>query len=63
MLCAFMGKRVPLIPIYPKIHVNGRRKITQNTIKVDAETKESKRKIEEKPDGRYKEGQDRKKPK
>jgi hypothetical protein len=42
---------------------NGRRKITQNSIELDAETKESTRKIEEKPDGRYKEGQEGKKPK
>jgi hypothetical protein len=33
---------------------NGRRKITQNSIEVDAETKE--RKTEEKLDGRYKGG-------
>jgi hypothetical protein len=39
---------------------NGRRKITQNSIKVDAETKESMRKTEEKLDGRYKEGHGRK---
>jgi hypothetical protein len=31
---------------------NGRRKITQNSIEVDAETKESRRKTEEKLDGR-----------
>jgi hypothetical protein len=36
---------------------NGRRKITQNSIEVDAETKESTRKTEEKLDERYKEGQ------
>ena len=42
---------------------NGRRKITQNSIKVDAETKENTRKTEEKLDGRYKEGRERKKPK
>ena len=42
---------------------NGRRKITQNSIEVDAETKESMRKTEEKLDRRYKEGQERKKPK
>jgi hypothetical protein len=35
---------------------NGKRKITQNNIEVDAKTKESTRKTEEKPDGRYKEG-------
>ena len=35
---------------------NGRRKFTQNSIEVDAETKESTRKTEEKLDGRYKEG-------
>jgi len=34
----------------------GRRKITENSIEVDAETKESTRKTEEKLDGRYKEG-------
>jgi len=42
---------------------NGRRKITKNRIEVDAETKESTRKTEEKLDGRYKEGHERKKPK
>ena len=42
---------------------NGRSKITQNSIEVDAETKESTRKTEEKLDGRYKEGHERKKPK
>jgi hypothetical protein len=45
---------------YPE---NGRRKISQNSIEVDAETKESTRKTEEKLDGRYKEGHERKKPK
>jgi hypothetical protein len=35
---------------------NGRRKITQNSIEVDAKTKEGMRKNEEKLDGRYKEG-------
>ena len=39
---------------------NGRRKITQNSIAVDAETKESTRKTEEKLDGRYKDGHERK---
>jgi hypothetical protein len=42
---------------------NGRRKITQNSIKVDAEIKASTRETEEKPDGRYKEGLERKKTK
>ena len=42
---------------------NGRRKITQNSIEVDAVTKESMRKTEEKLDGRYKEGHEWKKPK
>jgi hypothetical protein len=42
---------------------NGRRKITQNSNEVEAETKESMRKIEEKLDGRYKEGHEQKKPK
>jgi hypothetical protein len=42
---------------------NGRRKITQNGIEVDAETKESTRKTKEKLKGRYKEGHERKKPK
>jgi hypothetical protein len=32
---------------------NGRRKITQNSIEVDAETKESMRKTEEKLDGKF----------
>ena len=41
---------------------NGRRKIIQNSIEVDAET-ESPRKTEEKLDGRYKEGHEQKKPK
>jgi hypothetical protein len=42
---------------------NGRRKITQKSIKVNAESKESMRKTEEKLNGRYKEGHERKKPK
>jgi hypothetical protein len=42
---------------------NGRRKIAQNNIEVDAKTKESTRKTEEKLDGRNKEGHERKKPK
>jgi len=42
---------------------NGRRKIIQNSIEVDAETKESTRKTEEKQDGMYKEGHERTKPK
>jgi len=41
---------------------NGRRKITQNSIEVDAETKESTRKTEEELDERYEEGHERKKP-
>jgi len=41
---------------------NGRRKITHNSTEVDAETKESTRKTEEKLEGRYKEGHERKKP-
>jgi len=40
---------------------NGRRKITQNSIEVEAETKQSMRKTEEKLDGKYKEGHERKK--
>ena len=43
--------------------LDGRRKITQTSIEVDAETKESMSKTEEKLDGRYKEGNERKKPK
>jgi hypothetical protein len=43
--------------------MNGRRKITQNSIEVDAETKRSTRKTEEELDGRYKEGLEGKKPK
>jgi hypothetical protein len=35
---------------------NGRRKVTQNSIEVDAETKESMKKTEAKLDGRHKEG-------
>jgi len=42
---------------------NGRRKITQISIEVDAETKESTRKTEEKLDRGSKEGHERKKPK
>jgi hypothetical protein len=42
---------------------NGRRKIDQNSIKVDAKTKESTGKTEEELDGRNKEGHERKKPK
>jgi len=45
---------------YPKMvrpcPKNGRRKITQNSIEMDAETKESTRKTEENLGGRYKEG-------
>jgi hypothetical protein len=41
---------------------NGRKKITQNSIEVDTETKESTRNTEEKLNGRYKEGHERKKP-
>ena len=40
-----------------------RRKFTQNSTEVDAETKESTRKTEEKLDGMYTEGHERKKPK
>jgi hypothetical protein len=40
---------------------NGRRRITQNNIEVDTETKKSKKKTEEKLNGRYKEGHERKK--
>jgi hypothetical protein len=39
---------------------NGRRKITQNSTEVDDEIKESMRKTEEKLDGMYKEGHERK---
>jgi hypothetical protein len=42
---------------------NGRKKITQNSTEVDAETKERTRKTKENLDGRYKEGHERKKPK
>jgi hypothetical protein len=42
---------------------NGRRKITQKSIEMDTETNESTRKTEEKVNGRYKEGHERKKPK
>jgi hypothetical protein len=42
---------------------NGRRKIAQNNIEVDAKTKESTRKPEGKLDEKYKEGHERKKPK
>jgi hypothetical protein len=42
---------------------NGRNKITLTSIEVDAETKERTRKTEEKLDGRYKEGHERKNPK
>jgi hypothetical protein len=42
---------------------NGRRKIAQNSIEVDAKTKESMRRTEEKLDGRNKEGHEQKKPK
>jgi hypothetical protein len=42
--------------------MNGRRKITQSSIEVDAETKENTMKTEQKLDGRYMEGHDLKKP-
>jgi len=41
---------------------NGRRKVTKNSTEVDAETKESTWKTEEKLGGRYKEGHERRKP-
>jgi len=41
---------------------NDRRKITQNSIAVDAQTKEGTKKTEEKLNGKYKEGHKRKKP-
>ena len=40
---------------------NGRRKIAQKSIEVDAKTKDSTKKIEEKLDGRNKEGHELKK--
>jgi len=43
--------------------MNDRWKITQNSIEVDAETKESTTKTGEKLGERYKEGHERKKPK
>jgi hypothetical protein len=56
-------------PHHPKKNIHakkprqrGRRKIAQNSIKVDAKTKESTRKTEEKLDGRNEEGHERKKP-
>jgi len=42
---------------------NGRRKTAQSSIEVDAETKGSTRKTEEKLNGSNKEGHERKKPK
>ena len=42
---------------------NGRRKTTQKSTEVDTDTKDSTRKTEEKLDGRYNEGHERKKPK
>jgi hypothetical protein len=42
---------------------NGRRKITKNSIEVDAITKEGTRKTEKKLDGKNKEGYERKNPK
>jgi hypothetical protein len=42
---------------------NGSRKTAQNSIEVDAKTKESTRKTEEKLDGRNIEGHERKNPK
>jgi hypothetical protein len=42
---------------------NGRREIAQNSTEMDAKTKASTRKTEEKLDGRNKEGHARKKPK
>jgi hypothetical protein len=42
---------------------NGRKKIAQNSTEVDAKTKESARKTEEKLDGRNIEGHAREKPK
>jgi hypothetical protein len=42
---------------------NGRRKTAQNSLEVDAKTKESTKKTEENLDGRNKEGHERNKPK
>jgi hypothetical protein len=42
---------------------NGRRKIAQNSIEVDAETKVNMKKTEEKLDGMYTKGHERKKAK
>jgi len=42
---------------------NDRRKTAQNSIEMDAKTKDSTRKTEEKLEGRNKEGHERKKPK
>ena len=48
---------------YGHVTKDGRRKTAQNSIEVDAETKESTRKTEEKLDRMNKEGHERKKPK
>ena len=62
--CVYREKKVLDISRYKvESRQNGRRKITQNSIEVDAEKKESTRKTEEKLDGMYKEGHERKKPK
>jgi hypothetical protein len=42
---------------------NGRRKVTKNSIEMNYETKESRRKTKKKLDGRYKEGHKQNKPK
>jgi len=61
MCCPFFTSE-PAHMVWPRSE-NGRRKIAQNSIEVDAKTKESMRKTEEKLDGRNKEDHERKKPK
>jgi len=63
LLAVFMMYSADLTYMVRPCPKNSRRKITQNSIEVDAETKESTRKTEKKLDGRYKEGHERNKPK
>jgi hypothetical protein len=72
LLCNFLHSPVTLSLLGPNTLLNSQYQYkfsyvildyTQNSIEVDAETKESTRKTEEKLDGRNKEGHERKKPK
>jgi hypothetical protein len=64
MLSGNFAEMTTSTPFRDLLHAaNLRRKTAQNSIEVDAKSKESTRKTKEKLDGRKKEGHERKKPK